>query len=162
MKNVENCDRDIDKEIIEYIATNIKSNIRELEGALNKILAFAKLNNVDLTLKSAEEALRDVIYPDKPREITPSYIINVVSEHFGIKVEDIISKKRNAEIALPRQIAMYLCREMTDISLNEIGSFVGNRDHTTVMHGSSKIAEDIKKNPDLAAKVDIIRKKISP
>ena len=162
MKNVENCDRDIDKEIIEYIATNIKSNIRELEGALNKILAFAKLNNVDLTLKSAEEALRDVIYPDKPREITPSYIINVVSEHFGIKVEDIISKKRNAEIALPRQIAMYLCREMTDISLNEIGSFVGNRDHTTVMHGSSKIAEDIKKNTDLAAKVDIIRKKISP
>ena len=162
MKNVENCDRDIDKEIIEYIATNIKSNIRELEGALNKILAFAKLNNVDLTLKSAEEALRDVIYPDKPREITPSYIINVVSELFGIKVEDIISKKRNAEIALPRQIAMYLCREMTDISLNEIGSFVGNRDHTTVMHGSSKIAEDIKKNPDLAAKVDIIRKKISP
>ena len=162
MKNVENCDRDIDKEIIEYIATNIKSNIRELEGALNKILAFAKLNNVELTLKSAEEALRDVIYPDKPREITPSYIINVVSEHFGIKVEDIISKKRNAEIALPRQIAMYLCREMTDISLNEIGSFVGNRDHTTVMHGSSKIAEDIKKNPDLAAKVDIIRKKISP
>ncbi len=162
MKNVENCDRDIDKEIIEYIATNIKSNIRELEGALNKILAFAKLNNVELTLKSAEEALRDVIYPDKPREITPSYIINVVSEHFGIKVEDIISKKRNAEIALPRQIAMYLCREMTDISLNEIGSFVGNRDHTTVMHGSSKIAEDIKKNPDRAAKVNIIRKKISP
>jgi len=162
MKNVENCDRDIDIKIIEYIATNIKSNIRELEGALNKILAFAKLNNVELTLQSAEEALRDVIYPDKPREITPSYIINVVSEHFGIKVEDIISKKRNAEIALPRQIAMYLCREMTDISLNEIGSFVGNRDHTTVMHGYTKITEDIKKNPDLAAKIDIIRKKISP
>jgi chromosomal replication initiator protein len=152
----------ISEEIIDYIASNIQSNIRELEGALNKILAFAKLNNVELTLQSAEEALRDVIYPDKPREITPSYIINVVCEHFNIKVEDIISKKRNAEIALPRQIAMYLCREMTDISLNEIGSFVGNRDHTTVMHGSSKIAEDIKKNPDLAAKVDIIRKKISP
>lgn len=162
MKNVENCDRDIDKEIIEYIATNIKSNIRELEGALNKILAFAKLNNVELTLQSAEEALRDVIYPDKPREITPSFIINVVSEHFGIKVEDIISKKRNAEIALPRQIAMYLCREMTDISLNEIGAAVGNRDHTTVMYGADKITEDIKKSPDLAAKVDIIRKKISP
>ena len=162
MKNVENCDREIDKEIIEYIATNIKSNIRELEGALNKILAFAKLNNVELTLQSAEEALRDVIYPDKPREITPSYIINVVCEHFNIKVEDIISKKRNAEIALPRQIAMYLCREMTDISLNEIGSFVGNRDHTTVMHGYQKINEDIKKSPELASKIDIIRKKISP
>ena len=162
MKNVENCDREIDKEIIEYIATNIKSNIREHEGALNKILAFAKLNNVELTLQSAEEALRDVIYPDKPREITPSYIINVVCEHFNIKVEDIISKKRNAEIALPRQIAMYLCREMTDISLNEIGSFVGNRDHTTVMHGYQKITEDIKKSPELASKIDIIRKKISP
>ena len=162
MKNVENCDREIDKEIIEYIATNIKSNIRELEGALNKILAFAKLNNVELTLASAEEALRDVIYPDKPREITPSYIVNVVSEHFGIKVEDIISKKRNAEIALPRQIAMYLCREMTDISLNEIGQAIGKRDHTTVMYGADKINEDIKKNPELASKIEVIRKKISP
>lgn len=162
MKNVENCGRNIDKEIIEYIATNIKSNIRELEGALNKILAFAKLNNVELTLASAEEALRDVIYPDKPREITPSYIINVVSEHFGVSIDDILSKKRNADIAFPRQIVMYLCREMTDISLNEIGVACGNKDHTTVMHGVSKITDEIKNNSELASTVEIIKKKISP
>ncbi len=162
MKNIESCDRKIDKEIVEYIATNIKSNIRELEGALNKILAYAKLNNVDLTLESAQDALRDFIYPDSPREITPSSIVNVVSEHFGIKVEDIMSKKRNAEIAQARQVAMYLCREYTDVSLKEIGVVVGNKDHTTVMHGVEKIDESIKNNPELAAKIDIIRKKISP
>ncbi len=162
MKNVENCDRNIDKEIIEYIATNIKSNIRELEGALNKILAFAKLNNVELTLESAEEALRDVIYPDKPKEITPSYIVNIVSEHFGIRVEDILSKKRSADIVMPRQIAMYLIRELTDVSLNEIGVAIGGRDHSTILYGADKVAQDIKINPELASKIEVIRKKISP
>lgn len=162
MKNAENCGRDIDKEIIEYIANNIKSNIRELEGALNKILAFANLNNVDLTLQLAEEALKDVIYPDKPKELHPSTIIEVVAEHYGVKVEDLISKKRSNDIAVPRQIYMYLCRELLDISLNEIGSSVGNRDHTTVMHGCNKINEDIKNNPELASKIEVIRKKLSP
>lgn len=162
MKNAENFDFNIDKSIIEYIAENIQSNIRELEGAFNKIIAFSKLNKVELSLQSAEEALRDVISPDKQHEVTPSYIINVVADHFGVKVEDILSKKRNAEITLPRQIAMYLCREMTDISLNEIGAALGNKDHTTIMYGRDKIAEDIKKSPDLASKVEIIRKKISP
>ncbi|MBP5453794.1 MAG: chromosomal replication initiator protein DnaA [Lachnospiraceae bacterium] len=162
MKNAENCDRYINKEIIEYIATNIKSNIRELEGAFNKIIAYSKLNNVEMNLQRAEEALRDVIYPDKPLKLTPSYITDIVAEHFGVKAESIYSKKRSADIALPRQIAMYLCTEMTDYSLNEIGAFLGNRDHTTVMHGRDKIAEDIKKNPDLASKIEIIISKISP
>ncbi|MCQ2977936.1 MAG: chromosomal replication initiator protein DnaA [archaeon] len=162
MKNAEMYDKEIDKSIIEYIATNIKSNIRELEGAFNKIIAFAKLNNVELTLASAEEALRDVIYPDKPIKITPSYIIEVVSEHFGIKPELILSKKKNAEIALPRQIIMYLCCKLTDSSLNEIGDDLGGRDHTTIMHGRDKIADDILKNNDLATKIEIITNKISP
>ena len=162
MKKAENCDRIINKEIIEYIAENIQSNIRELEGAFNKIVAYSKLNNIEMNIQRAEEALRDVIYPNKPVKITPSYIVEVVAEHYGKDPESLFSKKRNAEIALPRQVAMYLCCEMTDISLNEIGSFLGNRDHTTVMHGRDKVAEDIKKNPEFAAKIDIIKAKISP
>ena len=92
-KNAENCSMQIDEDIINYIATNIKSNIRELEGAFNKIIAFSKLNKVNPSLELAEEALKDIISPDKQKEITPDLIINVVSEHFGVKPEDIISKK---------------------------------------------------------------------
>ena len=154
--------KNIDKEIIKYIATNIKSNIRELEGAFNKVIAFAKLNKAELTLSLAEEAIKDMIYPDKPKEITPSLIINVVAEHFGVSIEDIVSKKRNKEIALPRQVYMYLCRELTDVSLDSIGSNVGGRDHSTVMHGVDKIKEDINNNEELRNKISIIRKKIIP
>lgn len=154
--------KDIDIEIIKYIATNIKSNIRELEGAFNKVIAFSKLNKAELTLSLAQEAIKDMIYPDKPKEITPSLIINVVAEHFGVSIEDIVSKKRNSEIALPRQVYMYLCRELTDVSLDNIGSNVGGRDHSTVMHGVDKIKEDIKNNEELRNKIAIIKKKIIP
>lgn len=164
-KNAENCDRHIDQEIIKYIATNIKSNIRELEGAFNKIIAFVKLNNIntkDLTIEVAEEALKDIIYPDKHKEITPQLIINVVSEHFGVRPEDITSKKRNSEFVLPRQIIMYLCREMTETSLQGVGKILGDRDHSTINHGVDKIREGIEKNEDLRNKLDVIRKKINP
>ncbi len=161
-KNAENCDKQIDEEIIKYIATNIKSNIRELEGAFNKIIAFAKLNKVDLTIESAEEALKDVIYPNKPKEITPTLIINVVAEHFGVKPEDITSKKRNSEFVQPRQVVMYLCRELTDTSLINVGKILGKKDHTTVMHGVKKIEAEIKTNEELKNKIDIIIKKINP
>ena len=154
--------KNIDIEIIKYIATNIKSNIRELEGAFNKVIAFSKLNKAELTLALAEEAIKDMIYPDKPKEITPSLIINVVADHFSVSIEDIVSKKRNKEIALPRQVYMYLCRELTDVSLDSIGSNVGGRDHTTVMHGVDKIKEDINNNEELRNKINIIRKKIIP
>ncbi len=161
-KNAESCDRQIDEEIIKYIATNIKSNIRELEGAFNKIIASAKLNNVDLTLALAEEALKDVIYPNKSRQITPEFIISVVSEHFGVRPEDITSKKRNSEFVQPRQIVMYLCRELTDTPYAAIGKLLGKKDHTTIMHGVNKISAEIKSNEDLKNKVDIIIKKINP
>lgn len=161
-KNAENYEKEIDEEIIKYIATNIKSNIRELEGAFNKIIAFAKLNKMDLTLSLAEEALKDVIYPNANKKVTPSVIINVVAEHFGVRVEDILSKKRTADVAMARQVAMYLCREMTDISLQEIGKTLGGKDHTTVIHGVDKITDEIEKNEDLRSKIDIIKKKINP
>lgn len=161
-KNAESCDRIIDEEIIKYIATNIKSNIRELEGAFNKIIAFAKLNNVDLTIESAEEALKDVIYPNKAKEITPSLIINVVAEHFGVKPEDITSKKRNSEFVQPRQVVMYLCRELTTSSQVYIGKILGKKDHTTVIHGVKKIEAEMDTNEELRNKVDIIIKKLNP
>ena len=153
---------DINEEVIKYIATNIKSNIRELEGAFNKIIAFAKLNKVDLTLSLAEEALKDVIYPNKPKEITPSLIINVVAEHFGVKAEDITSKKRNSEFVQPRQVVMYLCRELTDTSFTNIGKLLGKKDHTTIIHGVNKVAAEIQTNEELRNKIDIITKKINP
>lgn len=158
----ETSDRNIDDDIIKYIADNIKSNIRELEGAFNKIIAFAKLNKVELDISLAEEALKDVIYPNKSKEVTPSLIINTVAEHFEVKPEDISSKKRNSEFVLPRQIVMYLCRELTDNSLNNIGKLLGKKDHTTVIHGINKIEEEIKTNEELRNKVEIIKKKIIP
>lgn len=161
-KNAESCGRPINEEIIKYIATNVKSNIRELEGAFNKIVAAGKLNQVDLNLALAEEALKDVIYPNKSREITPNHIINIVSEHFGIKPEDVCSKKRNSEFVLPRQIVMYLCRELTATSYVNIGKLLGKKDHTTIMHGVNKITTEMNTNEELKNKVDIIIKKINP
>ena len=161
-KNAETYNHHIDEEIIDYIATNIKSNIRELEGALNKILAFAKLNQVELTLSLAEEALKDVLYPDKPKEITPALIINVVAEHFNIKSEDITSKKRNAEFVLPRQVVMYLCRELTDTSFSNIGRLLGKKDHTIIIYGVKKVEDEIKASEELNNKVETIKKKLNP
>lgn len=161
-KNAESCSRAINDEIIKYIATNIKSNIRELEGAFNKIVAAGKLNKVDVTLELAEEALKDIIYPDKSKEITPTLIINIVAEHFSVKPEDITSKKRNSEFVLPRQIVMYLCRELTATSYIDIGKILGKKDHTTIMHGVKKITAEMQGNEELRNKVDIIIKKINP
>ena len=160
-KNAENYHKEIDNEVLEYIATNIKSNIRELEGAFNKIIAYSKLNNLDINLTHAEEALKDIIYPDEMREVTPSLIINVVAEHFGITPDDIMSKKRNSELVQARQIVMYLCRDMTATSLAGIGKLLGKKDHTTVIHGVNKISDEIVNNEELKNKIEIIKKKIN-
>ena len=161
-KNAENYGKTIDDEVINYIATNIKSNIRELEGAYNKIIAYSRLNKVDITLENAMEALKDIIYPDKSKVITPQLIIDTVCEQYGIKKEEIMSKKRNSEIVLPRQVIMYLCREHTDASLEEIGKILGKKDHTTVMSGISKIKKQISIDDELNKNLDIIMKKINP
>ena len=161
-KNAENYDKDIDDEIIQYIAENIKSNIRELEGAFNKIIAFAKLNKVELTLSLAEEALKDIIYPGQPKEVNPTLIINVVAEHYGVTSDDITSKKRNSEFVLPRQVVMYLCRTLTATSLSQIGKILGKKDHTTIIHGIKKISDEITTNEELRNNIEIIKKKINP
>lgn len=161
-KNAENYNKEIDNEILQYIATNIKSNIRELEGAFNKIIAYSKLNNVDINLAHAEEALKDIIYPDELREVTPSLIVDVVAEYFGITPDDIMSKKRNSELVQARQIVMYLCRDLTATSLSSIARLLGKKDHTTIIHGVNKISDEIVNNEELNIKIEAIKKKIMP
>lgn len=152
----------IDDEVIKYIATNIKSNIRELEGALNKLIALANLEHREINLDLAEYALKDIISPDAKREITPELIISTVAEHFNISPADIASHKRSSNIVQPRQIAMYLCRSMTDTPFKLIGTLLGKRDHSTIMHGTEKIAADIKTNESLNNTIETIKKKINP
>lgn len=154
----------IPADVLEYIASNVKTNIRELEGSLNKLIALYKLENnqreIDITL--AAEALKDIISSKNQREVTPELILDTVSEHFGISIDDLKSNKRNAEIAVPRQIFMYLCRSMTDTSLKVIGIILGGKDHSTINHGVNKIKSEIEENETLNNTIDIIKKKINP
>jgi chromosomal replication initiator protein len=118
----------IPDDVMQYIANNIKSNIRELEGSLNKLIALSNLENKKIDIPLAAEALKDMISPDNNREVTPELIIDIVSEHFNIPISELKGKKRNAEIVLPRQIIMYLCRTLTDTPLKAIGAILGGKD----------------------------------
>lgn len=154
----------IKNDVLDYIAANVKSNIRELEGSLNKLIALYKLNNnnnpIDIAL--AAEALKDIISSDNRREVTPELILDIVSDHFGITVADLKSKKRDSEIAVPRQICMYLMRTMTDNALKGIGAVLGGKDHSTVKYGVEKIAKDIESDEMMTNTINIIKKKINP
>lgn len=153
----------IPNDVLEYIATNVKTNIRELEGSLNKLIALFKLNNngpIDITL--AAEALKDIISSENKREVTPELILDIVSEHFGVSLSDLKSNKRNAEIVYPRQIAMYLIRSMTDTSLKAIGVMLGGKDHSTIKHGIEKIDSELSTDETLSNTIGIIKKKINP
>ena len=161
-KKAETDNFDIDDDILNYIASNISSNIRELEGALNKLLAFHNLEHTHITMDIAERELSNIITPDKPREITAQLIIEVVSEHFHISVDQMISKTRSSEIARPRQIAMYLCKTMTSDSLDVIGQLLGGRDHSTIIHGIKKVTKDYEENDSTRTLIETIKKKINP
>lgn len=161
-KKEENDGYNIDNEVIKYIAMNIKSNIRELEGALNKLVALSNLEKREITVALAEEALKDIVSPDEKKEITPELIISIVAEHFHLTADDLRSNKRNSEIVVPRQIAMYLCNDMTSVGLKKIGAEMGNRDHSTVLHGSRKIASELKKSDSMKNTIEILKKKINP
>ena len=161
-KKEENDGYNIDNEVIKYIAMHIKSNIHELEGALNKLVALSNLEKREITVELAEEALKDIVSPDEKKEVTPALIVNTVAEHFHVSVDDIRSNKRNNEIVVPRQIAMYLCNTMTSVGLKKIGSEIGGRDHSTVLHGSKKISDELKTSDDMRKTIEILQKKISP
>lgn len=161
-KKVESDKMNLSDDILNYIANNIKSNIRELEGALNKLLAYSNLEKKEITMEIAMKELQNIITPDKPREITPQLIIEVVSEHFQISLDQMISKNRSNDIARPRQIAMYLCKTMTDIPLDSIGALLGGRDHSTIIHGIKKIGDDYDTNEQTKSLIETIKKKINP
>ena len=161
-KKAESDNFNIDDEVLSYIANNIKSNVRELEGALNKLLAYNNLVHIPITMDIAEKELSNIITPDKPREITPQLIIEVVSEHYHISVDQMISKTRSSDVAKPRQIAMYLCKNMTESPLDTIGSLLGGRDHSTIIHGIKKVTEEYEKNETTRNMIETIKKKINP
>ena len=152
----------LDDDILNYIATSIKSNIRELEGALNKLLAYSNLEKTEITMEVAVRELQNVISPDKPREITPELILDIVCDHFHVTMEQLVSKNRSNEIAKPRQIAMYLCKNMTNIPLDSIGALLGGRDHSTIIHGIKKITDEYNSSESMQNLIDTITKKINP
>ncbi|GLC90121.1 chromosomal replication initiator protein DnaA [Lysinibacillus piscis] len=148
---------DVSNEVMLYIANQIDSNIRELEGALIRVVAYSSLVNKDVTAALAAEALKDIIPNSKPRAVTILDIQNAVGEHFNIRLEDFSAKKRTKLIAFPRQVAMYLSRELTDFSLPKIGEEFGGRDHTTVIHAHEKISSLLKNDAQLQQDIKHIR-----
>ncbi len=152
----------LDDKILSYIATNIRSNIRDLEGAYKRVIFSSKLHRKEITLDLAEDALKDIIRPDDAREITVDFINKIVTDHFNLAEDAIVSKRKQKSIAFPRQICMYLCKEFTDLSTTDIGEKLGNRDHSTIIHGCEKISEMLKVDKSLQNTIDILRKKINP
>ncbi|MCI8561834.1 MAG: chromosomal replication initiator protein DnaA [Dorea sp.] len=154
----------IPHDVLDYIAVNVKSNIRELEGSLNKLIALYKLNHnegpIDIAL--AAEALKDIISSENNRKVTPELILDIVSEHFNVTITDLRSNKRNSEIAYPRQIAMYLIRTMTESSLKAVGVVLGGKDHSTVKYAIEKIENEAKVSESFSNTLSILRKKINP
>ena len=143
-----------------YIATKIKSNIRELEGALNRIVAYSSLTNKEISVDLAAEALKDIISNKHSKQVTIDLIQDIVSSYYNLKIEDFKSARRTRNIAFPRQIAMYLCRKLTDMSLPKIGEEFGGRDHTTVIHAYEKISQNVKKDENLENVINELTKKI--
>ncbi len=156
---------DVDKlnipnEILIYIATKIKSNIRELEGALLRVVAYTNLTNSVVTLDLAKEALKDLINSKNPRSITIEYIQETIANYFDLDMETLKSQRRTKNIAFPRQIAMYLCRKLTDLSLPKIGENFGGRDHTTVIHAYEKILNKVESDKEFNSIIEELSNKI--
>lgn len=151
----------VPEDVLLFIAKTVISNIRELEGALNRILAFSSLANRPINVELANEALKDLISKDKPKIITADYIQEIVADYFHLKVEELKSAKRTRNIAYPRQIAMYLCRRLTDLSLPKIGEKFGGRDHTTIIHGFDKISKEVVKDIELSQIIAELESKIT-
>ncbi|WP_027633279.1 chromosomal replication initiator protein DnaA [Clostridium hydrogeniformans] len=151
----------VPNEVMHYIATKIKSNIRELEGALIRIVAYSSLTNRDITVDLASEALKDIISNKQTKHITIDIIQDVVSSYYNLRIEELKSQRRTRNVAYPRQIAMYLSRKLTDMSLPKIGEEFGGRDHTTVIHAYEKISAGLKVDETLQTAINDITKKLT-
>ena len=152
---------DVPNDVLTFIASRIDNNIRELEGALTRVVAYAQLNNRPITTELVNEAMKNVYPTQRTTTITLELIQKIVSSFFNINTEDLVSKKRTKEIAFPRQVAMYLCREMTDSSLPQIGECFGGRDHTTVLYAYKTIAETMKNDAKLTSSVNELMQRLS-
>lgn len=151
----------VNNEVYDFIARKIKSNIRELEGALTRVTAYSLLTNKEVSVELAHEALKDIISSNRPKQINIDMIKDVVSQHYNIQIEDFESKRRTRAITYPRQVAMYLSRELTDLSLPKIGEGFGGRDHTTVIHAYDKISNDINSSMDFKNIILELKKTLS-
>jgi chromosomal replication initiator protein len=151
----------ISKEVIEFIAKNISSNIRNLQGALNKTVAHARVFGEDITIDLAKKALKDMIDESNANDITIPSIIDTVAKYYNITTKDIISPTRKSAIAFPRQIAMYICRIKTPFSLPVIGKYFADRDHTTVLYACDKIAKKIKTDKNVEKEVNELIEKLN-
>ncbi len=143
----------VSDEVLEFLATHLVSNVRELEGALTRLLAFAKLNNQQPSQDLATEVLDGLLFNVRKDAFRPEQILNAVATHFRVQVADLTGPKRDKSIARPRQIAMYMMREETQVSLPEVGRILGGRDHTTVMYGCDKISKELEHNTELQQEI---------
>ncbi len=150
----------ITSDVIEFIARKVVSNIRELEGALNRIVAYASMGAMPISIELAQAVLSNVLYNPKKRQITPERIVKAVSDYYGVGLDALKGQKRDKAIVVPRQIAMFLMREETDVSLLRIGAELGNRDHSTVLHACDKITREAGANDELRREISAVRELI--
>ncbi len=150
----------VPEDVFDYIASNVASNIRELEGAFNTVLCYSMLAGT-ITIDVARSSLKDLIHPSPSRKISSTVIMDVVARFYHVSIDDLKSNRRNKEVSNPRQVAMYLCRNLLNMTLPQIGSEFGNRDHTTVIHACNKVSEELIKSPDLGRDLDEIKKRIA-
>ena len=151
---------DVPYEVLEYIARSVNTNIRALEGCLTSLNAHSRLMGAPITLELTKSALNHLVKAQEERKITSDLIKEFVADKYGVAAEDMTGKRRSREIALPRQVAMYICREMTDLSTTAIGQAFGGRDHTTVMHGCDRISETMEADSSFKKRVEEIMKQI--
>src|SRR6187401_3085207 len=150
----------IPSEVIDFIARKVVSNVRELEGALNRVVAYASMSGMPVNIELASAVLSNVMYNPKKRSITPQRIVRAVADYYGVNLDQLRSSKRDRAIVVPRQIAMFLIREETDISLLRIGAELGGRDHSTVLHACDKIARELAENDEMRREISAVREMI--
>jgi chromosomal replication initiator protein len=146
--------------VLEFIARKVVSNIRELEGALNRIVAYASMGAMPIGIELAQAVLSNVLYNPKKRMVTPERIAQAVSDYYGVELEALRGQKRDKAIVMPRQVAMYLMRAETDSSLLRIGAELGGRDHSTVLHACDKISRESQENDELRRELAAVRELI--
>ena len=160
LKKMEKYSIKIPNEVIDMVAKNVSSNVRDLEAALTKLIAYTELTKKTMDEATAKNLLRDIFGSTRQRNVTIDLIQKTVADYFSISISDIKSKKRTKSFSFPRQIAMFICREMTECSTTELGNDFGGRDHTTILHGCNKIEEQIAADPSLETIIHELQNKI--